>query len=224
MREQPRDLVHARGDVDRLENLLLLFRLDVHVGGRQVGKRRRRVDRLDGAEQILRHLRQELDRLDGLRLQIDETRLDLRAAHARLRDLHDARDHERPAGQELADLEALLALADEVMPAVRRGDVAHDVGDRAHAMHVDRRRIGDLRVALHENADLTLIAHGLLGRGDRLLPAKRHREHHAGKQHGAAHRHDDQRVGWYWRQRTASGCFFQLNFSFSHDSFPLSAN
>ena len=77
VREQPRDLVHARGDVDRLEDLLLLVRLDVHVGDREIGERRRRLDRLDRGEQIRRRLRQQLDRLERLRLQIDEARLDL---------------------------------------------------------------------------------------------------------------------------------------------------
>ena len=52
-----------------------------------------------------------------------------------------AGDEERPAVEELDDLEALLALADEVVGAVGRRDVAHDVGDRAHPVHVDRQRI-----------------------------------------------------------------------------------
>ncbi len=47
VREQPQDLVHARGDVDGFENFLLLVRLDVHVGGGQIRERRRRVNRLD---------------------------------------------------------------------------------------------------------------------------------------------------------------------------------
>ena len=38
-------------------------------------------------------------------------------------------------------------------------------------MHVDWRRIGDLRVALHQDADLALFAHGLLCGGDRARPA-----------------------------------------------------
>ena len=83
----------------------------------------------------------------------------------------DARDEERPAVQEFDDLEALLALADEMMRAVRRGDVAHDIGDRADAVQVDRRRVGDLGVALHQDADLALLAHRLLRRGDRARPA-----------------------------------------------------
>ena len=136
--EQPRDLVHARRDIDRLEDLLLLFRLHVHIGDGEIGERRRRFDRLDGGEQIGRRLRQQLDRFERLRLQIDEARLDFGRARVRLGDLQHARDQERPAAEIFDDLEALLALADQMMRAVRRGDVAHDIGDRAHAMHVDR--------------------------------------------------------------------------------------
>ena len=118
----------------------------------------------------------------------------------RLRNAQHAGDEERPAAQIFDDLETLLALADQVMRAVRRGDVAHDVGDRAHAVHVDRGRVGDVGRALQQNADLTLVAHRLLRGGDRLRPADRDRQHQAGKQHGVAHRHDNERVGRQWRQ------------------------
>ena len=50
--QQPRDLVHPRGEVERLEDLLLLLGLDVHVGGDQVGElrgRRRSPGRLPAA-------------------------------------------------------------------------------------------------------------------------------------------------------------------------------
>ena len=61
-------------------------------------------------------------------------------------------------------------------------------------------RIGDFGVALHEDADLALVAHRLLRGRDRLRAAERDRQHQAGKQHGVAHRHDDQRVGRQRRQ------------------------
>ena len=127
-------------------------------------------------------------------LQVQHPRLDLGRLRQRLRNPQDARDEERPAAEKLDDLEALLALADQVMRAVGRGDVAHHIGDRAHPMHVDRGRIRHLGVPLHQDADRTLVAHRLLGGGDRALAADRDRQHDAGKQHGAAHRHDDQRV------------------------------
>ena len=37
-----RNLVHAQREIDRLQDLLLLLRLDVHVGGREIGERRGR--------------------------------------------------------------------------------------------------------------------------------------------------------------------------------------
>ena len=65
-------------------------------------------------------------------------------------------------------------------------------------------RIGDLGVTLQQNADLALVAHRLLRRGNRLRAAERDRQHQAGKQHGVAHRHDDERVGRQWRQRAGA--------------------
>jgi len=85
MREQARDLVHPRGDVDRFEDFLLFFRLDVHVGGGEVGKRRRRLDRLNRGNEFGRRLRQEFNRFHRLRFQIDEARLNFGRADLRLR-------------------------------------------------------------------------------------------------------------------------------------------
>jgi hypothetical protein len=81
-----------------------------------------------------------------------------------------------------------------MVAAVGRGDIAHDVGDRADAVHVAARRLGRFRVALHQDADLALLAHRLLGGGDRARPAHRDRQHQPRKQHEAAHRNDDQGV------------------------------
>ena len=204
VRQQPQHLVHARRDIDRLEDFLLLFRLHVHVGDGQIRERRWSLDRLHRCEQLRRRLRQQLDCFQRLRLQIDKTRLDLGRVRVGFGDLQHARNKERPAAEILNDLESLFALADQVMRAVGRGDVAHDIGERTHPMHVDRRRIGDLGVTLQQNANLALVAHRLLGRGNRLRAAERDRQHQAGKQHGIAHRHDDERVGRQWRQRTGA--------------------
>ena len=192
--EQTRHPVHPRLDVDRLENLLLLVGGGVHVGRDHVGERRRRLDALDRGEQLGRSLRQQLHRLDRLSLEVDEARLDVVRHRGRLGDAQHAGDEERPAVQELDDLEALLALADEMVGAVGRGDVAHDVGDRAHPVHVDRQGIGGLGVALHQDADRALLAHRLLRRRDRARTADRDRQHDAGKQHGVAHGNDDERI------------------------------
>ena len=172
----------------------------VHIGRDHVGERRRRLDALDRGEQLGRRLRQQLHRLDRLSLEMDEARLDVVRHRGRLGDAQHARDEERPAVEELDDLEALLALADEMVGAVGRRDVAHDVGDRAHPVHVDRQGIGGLGVALHQDADRALLAHRLLRRRNRARAADRDRQHHAGKQHGVAHGNDDQRVRRQRRQ------------------------
>jgi hypothetical protein len=204
MGEQARHLVHARGNVDRLQDLLLLLRLHVHVGDGKIGELRGRLDRLDGGYEFGGRLRQQLQRFHGLRPEVDEPRLDLRSARVRLRDLHDAGDEEGPTCQVFGDLKTPLALADEMVRAVGRGDVADDVGDRAHAMHVDRGRVGELGIALHEDADLALVAHRLLRGGDRFRASERDRQHQAGEQHGVAHRHDDERIGRQRRQCRAT--------------------
>src|SRR5258708_5584839 len=70
-----------------------------------------------------------------------------------LGDVHDPRGEKGPAVQELDDLKALVALADEMMSAVRGRDVARHVGDRAHAVHVEGLGVLRGRVALHQDAD-----------------------------------------------------------------------
>ena len=124
------------------------------------------------------------------------------AGRGRLGDVQAARQQEGIALDELADAEALHALADQVMAALRAGHVAHDVGDRAGAMQVVRPGLVLLRVALQHDQDLALLAHRLLGGGDltRRVPTVMGKTI-SGKQHGVAHRHDDQGVG---RQRPRS--------------------
>ena len=58
--QQLRDFLHARGYVDGLQDLLLLLRLHIHVGGRKVGELRCRGDRLDRCQQVGRRLREQL--------------------------------------------------------------------------------------------------------------------------------------------------------------------
>src|SRR5258707_3196518 len=92
-----------------------------------------------------------------------------------LRDVHDPCDEEGPAVQELDDLKALVALADEMMSAVRRRDVARHVGDRAHAVQIEGEGVLRGRIALHQDADRPLFADRLLRGSDRTRPADRHR-------------------------------------------------
>ena len=63
LRQHARDLLHARREIDRLEDLLFLLRLHIHVSGREVRQRCRRCDGLDGGQQIRRRLREQLQGL-----------------------------------------------------------------------------------------------------------------------------------------------------------------
>ena len=77
MREESRDPLHSSADIHRLEDFLLLVRRRVHEGRDHIGERARRFDALDGRQQFVGRLRQELDGLDRLAFEMDETGLDL---------------------------------------------------------------------------------------------------------------------------------------------------
>ena len=192
--EEPRHPVHARAEVDRLEDLLLLLRLDVEVGGRDVGERGGRGDRPHRLEQALRRLRQEPDRLDGQRLEVEEAALDLGEPALRLRDTEDPGDRERRPLEQVEDAEALHALADDVMAAVGRRHVAQDVGDGADAMEAVRAGVVRRRVALQDDPDRAFLADRLLHRGDRRRAADRDRDDHSREEHQVADRQQDQRI------------------------------
>ena len=198
-------LVHPRAEVRRLQDFLLLLGRGIHVGRDHVGEHRPATSPTGSPRAVPAAF------AAGVAGPRSPVRAGARSA-PRCRSTsasppvsgmrNDAGDKERPAGQELVDPEPLLALTDEMMPAVRRGDVARDIGDGAHAVHVDRQRIGHFRVALHQHADGPLIAHRLLRGEDRARTAERNRQHDAGKQHGRANRHDDERIrrqGRQWR-------------------------
>jgi hypothetical protein len=157
---------------------------------------------LKRGEKLGGRLRQELHRFERLVLQMQKSRLDLGRVHLRFGNAQHASDEELPSVEEFGYLEALLALADEVVRAIRRGNVAHDISYGPHAVHVDGRGVLNIGAALHEHADLTLVAHGLLGGGDGSRPAESDRQHCAGGEHDIAHRHDDERVG---RNRSLRG-------------------
>ena len=75
--QQLGDAIEARLEIDGLEQLLLLGRLDVHEARDQVGERRRRLDRLDRVRELGRRLRQQRDGLGRQTLQVQRARFDL---------------------------------------------------------------------------------------------------------------------------------------------------
>ena len=109
------------------------------------------------------------------------------------------------AFDEVADAESLDALADQMVAALRAGDVTHDVGDRADAVEVVRSGIVLFGLTLQHDDDLALLANGLLGGRDGRGAAERDREHDLGEENGVANRHDDQRVGRQGARRLAGG-------------------
>src|SRR6202030_3355812 len=111
-----------------------------------------------------------------------EARLDFGRARVRLRNAQDAGDEKWPAAKEFEDLESLVALANQMVRAVGPGYVADDIGDGAQPMHIDRRRVGDVRAALHQNTDLALIAQSSLGGSNRARAADCNRHHVPRKQ------------------------------------------
>jgi hypothetical protein len=85
---------------------------------------------------------------------------------------------------------------DEVMTGVGPGDVANDVGEGADAVQIVGARFAQLRIALEQDADLPLFAHGLLCGGDRLRSRYRDRDNDVRKQHGVAYRDNDESIIW----------------------------
>ncbi len=131
MREQLQHLVEARLHVERLEQRLLLRRLDVHEAGDHVGKRTGRGEVLHGGHQLLRRLRQQIEHLRSPLLELQEARFDVLAGLRAVGDALHARDQERIARQELPHAEALLALGDQMVAAVLRGDIAQHLRNGA---------------------------------------------------------------------------------------------
>jgi hypothetical protein len=113
-------------------------------------------------------------------------RCDLGREHLGLADLVDAGDEIGVTGQEFEHAEAPLPAHNEVMVAVRRGDVAQNLGDGADAMQMLWAWAFDRRVALKQHADRLVGLGCSLRAGDRLRAAERERHHNAREQHGIA--------------------------------------
>ena len=207
-REGPRPCPDAatRSTVSRIS--CFSIRRDVHVGRGHVRQGRGRGETGDGLAQLLRRLRDQLQHLERLRAQVHEPRLDLGADVGRFRNVQAAGDEVRPAVQPFGDLEALRALADQVVLARGRGDIAQDIRDHTHAMQGRRRRppaVGPLLHPLKYDDHLSLLAGGLLGGGDRGRAGDDHGQDHLRKEHQFLHRNDDEGVGGYRRQHLAGG-------------------
>ena len=206
------DTVEPRRELDGLEHLLLLGRLDIEEAGDGVGKNSRRFDRAHRGTELRRRLWQQLECLRGQPLQVERPRLDLDRDAQGLGQRFHARSKERVARLEVDHAEALLALGDHVAAAVGRSHVAQDAGQRAHPVQpiLGRRVLG--RILLQQEAHLAAAANGLFDGRDGALAADRHGQHDAWKNDEVTNRQEDQHV---LRQGL---CSHTRGHWFSHDS------
>ena len=100
---------------------------------------------------------------------------------------------------------SLHALQHDMMRAVGRVQIAKHVGDRSDPMQIDRGRIGRARLPLHQQPDLPLFAHRLLGRGDRARLADGDRNHRPRQKNHIGRRDDDEAIGEEQRALNAAG-------------------
>src|SRR5690606_8565700 len=100
--QHPRE---ARLQIERLQNLLLLGRLEIDERGDEIGQGPGRADALDRGDKLARRLRQQLDRLDRPLAELMSVSLDASARDGRIFELLDPRHQERVALEELPDAE-----------------------------------------------------------------------------------------------------------------------
>jgi len=149
---------------------------------------------LQRRDHFLRHLRQEAQDFDRALFQIERTALDIDIGLDGFVDQLHLRGQHRIAVEELQRTKALHALADHMVRAVGRGDVAQYRRGGAHPVQVVGSRLVGVAPALQKNAQRPLQPHGLLHRCPRTLAIDHQRYHHAGEQDDISHRDDDQRV------------------------------
>src|SRR5690606_13740762 len=98
-----------------------------------------------------------------LPLKVEEAGLDLGRTRLRVWYAQDTRDEEWPAAQELGDMKPFLALADDVVRAVRSRHETDDIGYSTNSVEIHRCRICHFRIALRQYADLPLLTDRILG-------------------------------------------------------------
>ncbi len=186
--------VEPVADPQRFEDRLLLGRLQVDQPRDHVGERARRVHVVQRRRELGGDLRQELDRLDGLLLQQRCAGLDVRVRRYGVGNQVEARGEERQAVQIVERAETLLTLADQVMNAVRRLDVAHDRDSGADPVQIVGAGRVDARLLLQHQAELVTVLHRFLRGPHRELARQRDLGDRAREHHDVADRDDQQDV------------------------------
>ena len=171
MRQELEQLVETRLQVEGLQQRLLLLGTDVHEPGDEIREACGALHALQRGHHLFGHLRQQLQDLDRAFPEAVGATLDVRVdALGILEQLH-ARDGKRVAVQELQHTKALHTLADGVMRAVGRGDVAQHIGRRTDPVQVVGARLFDVGLALQQDAERALQPRGFLRGSARALPA-----------------------------------------------------
>jgi hypothetical protein len=197
--------VQTLAHVQRLEDVLLLGRLDVEQARDEIGQRAGCRDLLHRGGELRRNTWRELEQLRRARLHLQHVRFDLlRDLGGIGQELH-ACDLERQALVVAGDAEALLAMHDELVRAVGRRDVTQDGGRGADRIEIALRRILGVRMPLQQHADAPLGAHGFLSRSHRRGARHRKRCDQPREQDDVAHRHDDQGIGRHVVHRALRG-------------------
>ena len=173
---------------------MLLVGLNVDQARDEIGEHAGQLDLLYGDRQLGGRLRNQLERFDGAFLHLDHPRFDFWRDRFRLVRELDARDRERITVQEFHDAETLLPLADDMVRAVGRRQIAHDRRGGSDVVQFRGRRIVGRGIALEDNPDPALAPHRFLNRGDRCFAADVDRHHEPRKQHEVTRGQDDQRV------------------------------
>ncbi len=183
-------LAHIKG----LEHLLAFLHGHIHEGRHHVRQHRRRADILHRHGQVFLGTRGEAQNLASLFLEGVKARLDIGVffVEFRLLDDLDASDGQRILGHELDHATTLFPLADGVVATIVSGDVAHHLGHGAHGVEVCGGRHLHRFLALQEQSQGRLGAHGFLDGLDRPRPTNHQRQNHAREEHHVAHRHDEE--------------------------------
>ena len=195
MGEEFGHLLQALLDVQGLQDFLLLFWLDVEEVGYQVRQQARGVGGLHRRAQLGGHVGHELEGLFDFALEVLHARLELLVQfHFRLFQVLHPRQEVGVAVDELADAEAAQALDDDVVAALLGGDVSEDGRLGADGVEVVGTGFLHRRVLLLDDAQGAFVLGRLLGGGDGTFAAHGEGQDHAGIDHGATHREDDEAV------------------------------
>ena len=177
-REHLVDFLQTLDGIDRFENALRFFELEIEVRCGEVGEARGIVEVRGDDHHFGRNVLAEGDGAIEVLFDGADERFHFQAAIARHR-LFDARDlrFEKRCGlDEIVDARARQSLHEDANAAVGQLEHSHDDGDGAGAEEIFFARIFVLKILLSGEHDDAVLGEGLIDGVDRLLA--RHRKRH----------------------------------------------